>query len=393
MKALRSLSSDTLILEHMASARLLEIFYSYAHEDEKLRDKLEKHLSQLKHQGVISEWHDREITAGSEWANQISEHLESAQIILLLISPDFLASDYCHDVEMTRAMEQHHTQEARVIPIILRPVDWEGAPFSKLQCLPRNAEPVTLWKNEDAAFLDISKGIRKVAEEIRIPPPHLPLSKGEEGWGRKRQPPVLRLQRYWRWALIVTGLLILGVVGRFIYYDKFEQRFSDGRYFLNIGRYAEAKQAFQQAIDLHPLRRVAALSGVFGEKAEQAVQRALDPLVISSEVQLGLEKASVFDHSDREVIERKLKQLEKKNPTDSGVQVLLGKFYAAQNDQDEALQHYQSAIKQDPDTAEAYFGLGVIYDQQDRSSEAMEMFKKVVSISESSPRYVCLSLC
>jgi TIR domain len=221
----------------------LEIFYSYAHEDEELRDTLEKHLSLLKRQGIISGWHDREITAGSEWANQISEHLESAQIILLLISPDFLASDYCHDVEMTRAMERHHTQEARVIPIILRPVDWEGAPFSKLQCLPRNAEPVTLWKNEDAAFRDIAKGIRKVAEEIRIPPPHLPLSKGEERRGRKRQPPVLRFQRYWRWVLIITGLLILGrvVVGGFIYYGKFEQHLSDGRYFLNIGRYAEAK--------------------------------------------------------------------------------------------------------------------------------------------------------
>jgi tetratricopeptide (TPR) repeat protein len=143
--------------------------------------------------------------------------------------------------------------------------------------------------------------------------------------------------------LIVTGLLILSVVGGFIYYDKFEQHLSDGRYFLNIGRYPEAKQAFQQAIDLHPLRRVAALSGVFGEKAEQAVQQALDLLVISSEAQLGLEKASVFDHGDREVIERKLKQLEKKNPTDSDVQVLLGRFYAAQNELPKAIQYYQTA--------------------------------------------------
>jgi hypothetical protein len=172
----------------VAAPQPLEIFYSYAHEDEELRDKLEKHLSQLKRQGFISDWHDRDITAGSEWKNEIDKYLESAQIILLLISPDFLASDYCHDVEMTRAMERHHTQEARVIPIILRPIDWEEAPFSKLQCLPRNAEPVTLWKNEDAAFLDIAKGIRKVAEENRMPPPHLSLGKGEEGWGWERGP-------------------------------------------------------------------------------------------------------------------------------------------------------------------------------------------------------------
>jgi tetratricopeptide (TPR) repeat protein len=103
---------------------------------------------------------------------------------------------------------------------------------------------------------------------------------------------------------------------------------------------------------------------------------------------LGLEKAGIFDQSDREVIERKLKQLERQNPADSDVPMLLGRFYAAQNELPKAIQYYQTAIKQDPDAAEAYFGLGFVYDQQDRSSEAMEMFKKAVSISESSPRYV-----
>lgn len=358
----------------MASARALEIFYSYTHEDEELREELIKHLSQLRRDGVIKNWHDREITAGSEWKDQIDAHLESADIILLLISADFIHSDYCYDIEMKRALERHNNKEARVIPIILRPVDWQGAPFGKLQCLPKDARPVTRWEDQDEAFLDISQGIRKAAAEIRgagtdvsiphpnsIPPSHLPLAKGEERRGRKRQLPVLRLQRYWRWVLIVTGLLILGAVSGFIYYDKFEQHFSDGRYFLNIGRYAEAKQAFQQALDL---------------------------LVISSEAQLGLEKASVFDQSDREVIERNLKQLEKKNPTDSDVQVLLGKFYAAQNELSTAIQHYQSAKELDPNAAEAYFGLGVVYDLQGKSSEAMEMSEEAVNISGSSPRYV-----
>src|SRR5437763_4931820 len=138
----------------------VEVFYSYAHEDEKLRDELKKHLSNLKRQGVITDWYDRDISAGKEWNEEIERHLNSAKVILLLISPDFMNSDYINEVEVTRAMERHESGEARVIPVILRPVDWEGAPFSKLQALPTDAVAVTLWKNEDEAFLSVAKAIR-----------------------------------------------------------------------------------------------------------------------------------------------------------------------------------------------------------------------------------------
>ena len=111
----------------------IEVFFSYAHEDEKLRDRLETHLSILKRSDVISAWHDRQIGAGKEWAGEISEHLDRAQIILLLVSADFLDSDYCYDMEMKRAFKRHKNKEARVIPIILKPVDWQDAPFNKLQ--------------------------------------------------------------------------------------------------------------------------------------------------------------------------------------------------------------------------------------------------------------------
>src|SRR5947209_3541721 len=110
----------------------VEVFCSYAHEDEALHRELEKHLSLLRRQGLISEWHDRQILAGDEWAADIDQHLETASIILLLISPDFFASDYCYGVELQRALERHQANEARVIPILLRPVSWEGTPFSKL---------------------------------------------------------------------------------------------------------------------------------------------------------------------------------------------------------------------------------------------------------------------
>ena len=146
----------------------ISIFYSYSHKDGHLREKLEKHLTLLKQEGVITGWHDRNISAGIEWEHEIETHLNTAQIILLLISADFLASTYCYSIEMKQAMERHTRGEARVIPIILRPVDWKGAPFSHLQALPRGARPVTGrgWHNQDEAFVDIAQGIRRVVEEL-----------------------------------------------------------------------------------------------------------------------------------------------------------------------------------------------------------------------------------
>lgn len=144
----------------------VKVFFSYSHKDETLRDELATHLSMMKRQGVIEAWHDREISAGSEWANAIDDNLEVADIILLLVSANFLASDYCYDTEMIRAMERHQTREARVIPIILKPVDWNDAPFGKLQALPKNAKPITTWPDQDEAFLNVVQGIRRVVEEM-----------------------------------------------------------------------------------------------------------------------------------------------------------------------------------------------------------------------------------
>ena len=148
----------------------IEIFYSYAHEDEQWRQELEKHLSLLKNQRLITGWKDRDIKAGEEWKSKISSHLLAANIILLLISPDFMASPYCYSIEMKEAMKKHKAGKARVIPIILRPVDWHQAPFSKLQALPKDSKPVTSWANQDEAFLDVAKGIRRVVEELRKNP-------------------------------------------------------------------------------------------------------------------------------------------------------------------------------------------------------------------------------
>jgi hypothetical protein len=114
----------------------MQVFVSYSHRDEKLRIALDKHLSMLKRGGRIDEWHDRRIDPGSEFESEIDAHLNRVQLVLLLVSPDFLASEYCYSKEMERAMQMHESGAARVVPVILRPVDWKDAPFAKLSALP-----------------------------------------------------------------------------------------------------------------------------------------------------------------------------------------------------------------------------------------------------------------
>ena len=144
----------------------VNVFFSYAHEDKELRDDLATQLKMLERKQIISSWHDRKIGAGGEWAKEIDDRMKEADIILLLVSPDFIASDYCYDIELNMAMQRHEAGEARVVPVILRPCDWLDAPFGKLNALPEDGLPVTKWDDLDEAFLDVAKGIRKAAEEI-----------------------------------------------------------------------------------------------------------------------------------------------------------------------------------------------------------------------------------
>lgn len=143
----------------------IEVFLSYAREDEALLEELVKHLSILQRQKVIKTWYDRQISAGAETNAEIDEHFNTARIILLLISADFLRSDDCYST-VERAMKRHKAGEAHVIPVILRPVDYQGAVFNNLQPLPVHGKPVIQWTNHDAAFSNVATGIRKVVEEL-----------------------------------------------------------------------------------------------------------------------------------------------------------------------------------------------------------------------------------
>ncbi len=125
------------------SRQEIKLFFCYAQKDKALRDELEIHLAWLKRRFQLTPWHDREILPGEEWERAIDKNLNTAHLILLLISPDFMNSDYCYGKEMQRALERHKAGTCRVVPILIRPTYRKGAPLSTLQMLPTDAKPIT----------------------------------------------------------------------------------------------------------------------------------------------------------------------------------------------------------------------------------------------------------
>ena len=142
------------------------IFISYAHADEDLKKELDKHLAGLKRSKKIETWNDRQIIAGQEWDEVIKTELERSDIILLLISIDFIASQYIWDKELATAMKRHEEGTAHVIPIILKNCLWQEMPFAKLQALPRNAKPVTSYAIDDDAYTEISVSLNQLVNSM-----------------------------------------------------------------------------------------------------------------------------------------------------------------------------------------------------------------------------------
>src|SRR5258708_18952580 len=145
----------------------IEIFCCYARTDQSLLESLKSHLMPLQWQGLVSIWSDTDINAGADWEQALHTHLEAAHIILLLMSPAFAAYDYCYSQEMQRALERDREGQARIIPIVVRPIFWKDAPFAHLQMLPKDAKPVTTWDNIDLAFYNVAEQISLIVSEVR----------------------------------------------------------------------------------------------------------------------------------------------------------------------------------------------------------------------------------
>ena len=153
-------------MESTQNNQLIKVFYSYAPQDKRLRDQLGKHLTLLKRQGLIADWNAQDIKPGQEWKKEINKNLQEADIIFLLVSANFIDSKYCDSPEVDIAMQRHEAQEAWVIPILIRSVDWETSSIGKLQALPYNLKPIDLWSNRDSAFARIAKDIRTLVMDL-----------------------------------------------------------------------------------------------------------------------------------------------------------------------------------------------------------------------------------
>lgn len=213
--------------------RAIDVFCCYAHEDESLLDELKRHLSPQQRQQLINLWYDRDIRAGTEWKQEIEKRLSNAHIILLLISPDFLSSDYCYSLEMKHALELHKRGATRVIPVLLRPINgWKKIPpgdiqLGQLQALPRDARPITSWADHDKAWKDVTEGIGRVVNELLSTSRPLPLppSPGEKITLQIPNPLVQksgghhRFRRFPAFFLLCIAALILlsGISSRFLF--------------------------------------------------------------------------------------------------------------------------------------------------------------------------------
>lgn len=144
------------------------VFISYSHADEGLRDELELHLSMLMREGLVDVWHDRRLLPGEHLDWTISKELDEADVILLLVSPNFLASDYCYKIEKGRALERHRDGTAQLISVILRPCDWTHTDLAQFLVTPTDGKPITRWPDRDEALLDVTRQIRRAIEALEV---------------------------------------------------------------------------------------------------------------------------------------------------------------------------------------------------------------------------------
>jgi tetratricopeptide (TPR) repeat protein len=326
----------------------LRIFLSYSHHDEELCERFLVHLSQLKRDGLIAPWSDRLIAAGTDWAGAIDENLNSAHVIILLVSPDFLASDYCNDVEMDRAMERDQRREALVVPLILKPCDWKTSRFARLEALPKGGMPVVDWPSQDHGFEDAVQGLRRLIQDLCSPTRN-----------RVRVISLAIRDHPRRW--IGGSLLAVAVIAGWWLWSNSQRYLKQGTDLLNVGRYADARLVLVQAKRLNPLSRA---------------------------VRCGLEAVELDAvRSDQVKFEQHLGEANREYPRCAYLKVLSGDQKYKANDRKGAFAEYQEAVKREPGLAEAYFDMGRILDLELDPDSALVQYQKAAQLSPGTPAY------
>ena len=325
-----------------ASGRGIKLFYCYAREDKALRDQLETYLKVLTRQYGLTHWSDREILPGEQWEQEIHAHLDTADIILLLISPDFVASDYCYGKEMQQALERHREGTCRVIPILLRPTYWEDTPFNNIQMLPTDAEPITSWPDRDKAFHDVVKGISSSIKAV------LDSRKTPEEW-------------------IEEGSN----------HNKHE-------------RYKEAIYAYRQA-NRHTPASPAVYNGIgYALNGRKSYEYALK--VLNKAIDLAPDHTYAYINKGKaltglERYEEALAAFEQAiacDPSNAAAYKSKGDLLIRLERYKEALKVLDKAIACDPDDASTYYGKGIAFIKLERYKEALKVLDKAIEID---PKY------
>jgi tetratricopeptide (TPR) repeat protein len=312
----------------------IKLFFSYARKDKPLRDELEIHLSWLKRRYQLTNWHDREILPGEEWEQAIDKNINTANLIILLISPDFMASDYCFGKEMRRALERHKEGTCRVIPIILRPTYWEDAPFSSIQLLPTNAKPITSWPNQDEAFQDVVTAISRTIKDLI-----------KEEWLEEDVTPS-DLKRYEEELATYEQAIHLDPTDAYAYFCK-------GNTLYMLKRYEQALGVYEQAIRLDPTD--ADYYYMKGHLLYNHLKRYKKALA-AFEQAIRLDPNYVHAYNGKGNALSDLKRYE------------------------EALAAYEQAIRLDPNFAYAYNNKGDVLRDLKRYKEAEQAFEKALQL-------------
>jgi len=355
------------------SIKQFKLFYCYAREDRALRDELDTHLSMFRHQGLITSWSDREISPGSEWKEAIDTQLNSADLILLLVSADFMASDYCYGIEMKRALERHAEGTARVIPIILRRVSWEGAPFSTLQILPTDAKPVTQWHDRDEAFWNVAQGIQKVLKEL------MSLSKTEKEWEDEGNA-LYDLKCYDEALFAYDHAISLNPNNADFWHHK-------GTALYSLKRYDEALSAYEQAIQLNSSN-----ADFLHDKSVTLLQLQRYDEALSAydkAIQLAPDNAH-FWHDKGETLWRlkrydaalsAYEQATRLDPNNSYAWHDQGATLSKLKCYDKALSAFNQAILLDPDNAHFWHDKGIALSVLKRYDEALSAFNQATLLA------------
>lgn len=369
-----------------------KVFISYAHEDEAHRETLGKHLSALEREGLINIWHDRMITAGREWAGAIDAALQEAGVVLLLISADFLDSDYCNDVELTEAIRMHDAEQARVVPVILRSCDWEHSKFSRFNALPPDGLPVVEAEHPDQRFKLVAKGLRAIVAELRgagaadhEATPQDTASSPPSTVAMQPKPRKLTLGKISLLGVIEIGpfelplpgprslatgliavMLLLAVMGAGAHFMILRGPLDEARNQMRMARYDNA------------LKELAEIPAWLSEW----------PGVASLRDKAALGAAFNDEKPNWELLGSKLRRLREQSPSDADLMVIDATYNLRREENYEKARALAKAATQaDPQNAEAWFLLGLDRDLAGESGGAEEHYRKAATAAPDSPQY------